>query len=296
MPFISVQQASKNWQLSERTVREYCQNGRIPGAIIRSGIWQIPASAHKPERKNPKDTRPTLKEALRRENRERIPGGIYHKVQIELTYNSNHIEGSRLTHDQTRYIFETNTVAPGAFPSVNANDVIETANHFRCVDYIIDNANRKPSENLIKKLHFILKNGTSASREDWFAVGAYKKFPNEVGGLITTAPADVSAEMKKLLNWYNHKTTLRFDDLLEFHHRFEAIHPFQDGNGRVGRLILFKECLRLNIIPFIIDENLKLFYYRGLSEWGRERGFLRETCWAAQDQFKQWLDYFEIKY
>lgn len=237
----------------------------------------------------------TLLDFLRAEKAGRIKGGIYHKVQIELTYNSNHIEGSRLTHDQTRYIYETNTI--GIENSVvNIDDIVETVNHFKCIDMIIDSANQPLRETFIKKLHMTLKSGTSDSRKDWFAVGAYKKLPNEVGGRETALPEQVAVQMKTLLASYNKEKKKSLNDLIEFHAAFEAIHPFQDGNGRVGRLILFKECLRYNIVPFIIDEELKLFYYRGLYEWRQERGYLIDTCLAAQDQFKKYLDYFRVPY
>ena len=216
-------------------------------------------------------------------------------MQIELTYNSNHIEGSRLTHDQTRYIFETNTIGV-ANDNVNVDDIVETSNHFRCIDLVIDNATSILTEGLIKELHRVLKNGTSDSRQSWFVVGDYKKLPNEVGGRDTTLPENVAAEMKALIASYNTEKEKTFEDILDFHYRFERVHPFQDGNGRVGRLILFKECLRNNIVPFIIDEELKMFYYRGLSEWSRERGYLTDTCLAAQDKFKRYLDYFKIQY
>ncbi|MBR3324416.1 Fic family protein [Candidatus Saccharibacteria bacterium] len=296
MDFVSVEEIAKKWQISERSVRNYCANNRIDGAILDGKTWLIPADAKKPERINQKDSTSTLLEILRQENKLSLRGGIYHKVQIELTYNSNHIEGSRLTEDQTRYIFETNTVGfLQKFKGVRADDVVETANHFRCVDYIIDNANRQISEHMIKSLHLLLKNGTSDSREDWFNVGEYKKLPNEVGGMRTTLPEEVAGEMAKLISGYRAKKSPRLRDLLDFHQQFELIHPFQDGNGRVGRLILFKECLRLNIIPFIIDEDLKMFYYRGLREWWKEPGFLMETCKVGQDKFLTYLDYFQIK-
>lgn len=238
----------------------------------------------------PKD----LLSRLRAEKKAAIKGGIYHKVQIDLTYNSNHIEGSRLTHDQTRYIFETNTIGSGE--NIRVDDVIETANHFRCIDLIIDSAAYAPSESFIKQLHAVLKNGTSDSRLNWFAVGDYKKMPNEVGGKETAEPKEVPAKMKALLADYHSKKTLNFDDLLDFHWRFESIHPFQDGNGRVGRLILFKECLRNGIVPFIISDDLKMFYDRGLQNWPSEKGYLRDTCLTAQDQFKKTLDYFSVPY
>ena len=240
---------------------------------------------------NPK----TLLVILHEEKSSGYSGGIYHKTQIELTYNSNHIEGSSLTHEQTRYIFETNTIGVED-GSLNVDDVIETANHFRLVSLIIDNAKSVLTEEFIKKLHLLLKNGTSDSRRDWFVVGDYKKLPNEVGGINTTLPEEVPKKMKELLNNYNSKQEIGFDDILEFHAKFEKIHPFQDGNGRVGRLIMFKECLKYNIIPFIIEDDLKMFYYRGLSEWETEKGYLRDTCLTAQDRYKAYLDYFRIGY
>lgn len=237
----------------------------------------------------------TLLNALREEKAGRIKGGIYHKVQVELTYNSNHIEGSRLTHDQTRYIYETNTI--GMENGVlNVDDIVETANHFQCIDLVIDNAEQPLTEDFIKLLHRTLKNGTSDSRKDWFAVGEYKKLPNEVGGRSTTPPEQVAEKMRELLKQYAQTDKKTLKDLVEFHDQFECIHPFQDGNGRVGRLILFKECLRYDIVPFIIDEELKLFYYRGLHEWKTEPGYLMDTCLTAQDRFKAYLDYFRISY
>ena len=232
---------------------------------------------------------------LREQKTAKMTGGIYHKVQIDLTYNSNHIEGSRLTHDQTRYIFETNTIG-FENEAVNVDDVIETANHFRCIDMVIDQAGSALTEKFIKELHYILKTGTSDSRKDWFAVGEYKKLPNEVGGNDTTLPENVADEIRKLLTSYNELPSKTFEDIVAFHVAFERIHPFQDGNGRVGRLILFKECLKYNIVPFIIEDNLKLFYYRGLKEWDHEKGFLMDTCLTAQDRFKVYLDYFRISY
>lgn len=236
-----------------------------------------------------------LLDVLKRERESRLSGGIYHKVQVDLTYNSNHIEGSRLTHDQTRYIFETNTIGI-CDESINVDDIVETANHFKCIDMIIENADYCLSEKFIKQLHGVLKASTSDSRKDWFAIGDYKKYANEVGGKETTLPEDVSGEMKALLSDYNSKNNITLEDPLDFHYRFECIHPFQDGNGRIGRLIMFKECLRCDMIPFIITEELKLYYYRGLKEWRYERGYLRDTCLMAQDQFKLVMDYFKILY
>lgn len=296
MKYISVAEAAKKWGVSERSVRGYCAGGKISGAFLTGKTWNIPETAKKPDRINKKtDTPKTLLEVLKAEKAVKLHGGIYHKIQIDLTYNSNHIEGSRLTHDQTRYIFETNTigVSDGA---VKVDDVVETANHFKCIDMVIDSANYALSEAFIKQLHAVLKSGTSDSRLDWFVVGDYKRLPNEVGGMDTTAPENVGAEIKKLLAEYNSIANKTFDDLLDFHYRFERIHPFQDGNGRVGRLLLFKECLRNNIVPFIIEDDLKMFYYRGLKEWRNERGYLRDTCLSAQDRFKKYLDYFRIPY
>lgn len=295
MKYLSVSQVAKKWNLSERSVRNYCFQGRISGAFIDGKTWKIPKEATKPNRLNKKvDTPITLLDILRIEKKSKLSGGIYHKIQIELTYNSNHIEGSCLTHDETRYIFETNTIGIDK-KTINVDDIIETVNHFKCIDMIINNANKNISEKLIKNLHKILKNSTSDSKKDWFAVGEYKKLPNAVGDILTAQQDEVEKKMKKLIDQYNVKNTKSLDDLLDFHYKFECIHPFQDGNGRIGRLLLFKECLKYNIVPFIIDENLKLFYYRGLKEWENERGFLRETCLMAQDKFKIYLNYFKIK-
>lgn len=296
MNYLSVSETAKKWGISERSVRNYCANGRIPDAFLTGKTWNIPETAAKPERSNKHSNEPkTLIEFLKAEKQGKVKGGIYHKVQIDLTYNSNHMEGSRLTHDQTRYIFETNTI--GVEKDVlNVDDIVETANHFKCIDMVIDEVNKPLSEVFIKQLHRTLKSGTSDSRKDWFAVGEYKKLPNEVGGISTAAPEEVDEKMKSLISSYNKQKEKSFRDIIELHYNFEAIHPFQDGNGRVGRLILFKECLKNNIVPFIIDEELKLFYYRGLKEWKQEQGYLTDTCLAAQDKFKKYLDYFRIPY
>lgn len=296
MRYLSVADTAKKWNISERSVRNYCAQGRVEGAFLTGKTWRIPENAVKPERSNKKVKPPTtLLDILQDEKTNKYSGGIYHKTQIDLTYNSNHIEGSRLTHDQTRYMFETNTI--GIEKEVlNVDDVIETANHFRCIDKIIDHAKATLSEKFIKELHLILKNGTSDSRKDWFAVGDYKKLPNEVGGVPTALPEDVADRMKELLAEYNGKVKVSFEDILDFHVKFERIHPFQDGNGRVGRLIMFKECLKYNIVPFIIEDNLKMFYYRGLKEWDEEKGYLMDTCLTAQDRYKAYLDYFRIEY
>lgn len=295
MRYLSVTETAKRWDISERSVRNYCAHGRVPGAFLTGKTWTIPETAEKPERSNKKKEQPTLLDVLQDEKSNKYSGGIYHKTQIDLTYNSNHIEGSRLTHDQTRYIFETNTI--GVENEVlNVDDVIETSNHFRCIDMIIDHAKAALTEKFIKELHYILKIGTSDSRKEWFAVGDYKKMPNEVGGMETALPEDVADRIKALLTEYNSKDEKTLEDILEFHVKFERIHPFQDGNGRVGRLIMFKECLKYNIVPFIVDDNLKLFYYRGLKEWNNEKGYLTDTCLTAQDKYKTYLDYFRIQY
>ena len=296
MKYLSVVEIAKKWKISERSVRNYCAQGRVQGAFLTGKTWNIPENALKPGRiLKESQRRITLLDVMKRELESKLPGGIYHKVQIDLTFNSNHMEGSKLTHDQTRYIFETNTIGITK-EVVNVDDVVETANHFKCIDRMIEEANHILSEKFLKELHLVLKNGTSDSRKDWFAVGEYKRNANEVGGNATTAPENVSKEMKALLFAYNQKKQVTLEDLLEFHVRFECIHPFQDGNGRIGRLIMFKECLKNNIVPFIITEQTKLYYYQGLKEWNQERGYLRDTCLMAQDQFKLVLDYFKIPY
>lgn len=296
MGYLSVAEIAKKWRLSERAVRNYCAQGRVSGAFLTGKTWNIPEDAQKPSRVRAQAAAPTtLLSVLQREKQSRLPGGIYHRVQIDLTYNSNHIEGSRLSREQTRFIFETNTIGIEK-QAVNVDDVVETANHFRCIDMVIDDANRALSQAMIKRLHEILKSGTSDSRQDWFAVGEYKKLPNEVDGQETVAPEDVENRMRALLNAYNAKTRKTLRDLLDFHVQFESIHPFQDGNGRVGRLILFKECLKNDIVPFIITDDLKMFYDRGIREWKTEPGYLTDTCLTAQDHFKALMDYFRIPY
>ena len=294
--YISVEEASKLWELSIRSVRNYCAQGRVPGALLEGKTWKIPSNAEKPGRKTRHiETENNLLAFLKREKESSFKGGIYHKIQIDLTYNSNHIEGSRLSHDQTRFIFETKTLGI-TDDAVKVDDIVETVNHFRCIDLAIEGANTKLSESFIKQLHYILKTGTTDAQKSWFKVGDYKMIENEVGGSETVRPEDVAAEMKALLADYNSKSEITFDDILDFHVRFESIHPFQDGNGRVGRLIMFKECLKHNIVPFIITEELKMFYNRGIKEWKNERGYLRETCLTGQDAMKVSLDYFGIKY
>ena len=294
--YISVEEASQKWQISERSVRNYCAQGRVEGALLEGKTWKIPSTAKKPDRKHRHSSaEDTLLAFLKREKEAGLKGGIYHKIQIDLTYNSNHIEGSKLTHDQTRYIFETKTLGV-TDKAVKVDDIVETVNHFRCVDLIIEGAHTKLTESFIKQLHFILKSGTTDSQKSWFKVGDYKMLENEVGGSETTKPVEVFGAIKALLKEYNSKSKITFDDILDFHVRFESIHPFQDGNGRVGRLIMFKECLKHNIVPFIITEELKMYYYRGIKNWKTERGFLRDTCFTGQDAMKATLDYFGIKY
>ena len=295
MEYISVTQFAEKFGISERTARNYCASGKIEGAFLTGKTWNIPADTTLPGRKTSKTKGSPLLCVLREQKASKLKGGIYHRTQIDLTYNSNHIEGSRLTHDQTRYIFETNTIGI-TDEAINVDDVVETVNHFRCIDYIIDHAEEKMSEDFIKQLHLLLKTGTSDSRKDWFAVGDYKRLPNEVGGSETTLPENVHREIKALFKDYNTHKSHNFEAILDFHVGFERIHPFQDGNGRVGRLLMFKECLANNHVPFIITEELKMFYYRGLREWGHIDGYLTDTCLTAQDSYKSILDYFKIKY
>ena len=280
--------------VSERTARNYCAQGKIEGAYLIGKTWNIPEDALPPKRSNKTSISPLL-QAVREQKEGKIKGGIYHRIQIDLTYNSNHIEGSKLSHDQTRYIFETNTIGVSE-GTVNVDDIIETTNHFRAIDYIIDNTDGKLTEAFVKHLHFLLKSGTSDERKSWFKVGDYKKLPNEVGGNDTVEPENVHREIKDLLKEYNGKKHPTLEDIVDFHQRFEAIHPFQDGNGRVGRLIMFRECLRFGYVPFIITDELKMFYYNGLRYWPTIKGYLMDTCLSAQDYFKILLDKFRIKY
>ena len=295
MEYISVKQFAEKFGISERTARNYCANGKIEGIFLTGKTWNIPADAVLPRRGATRKKLSPLLAMLREQKVSRLKGGIYHRTQIDLTYNSNHIEGSRLTHDQTRYIFETNTIGM-TDAAVNVDDIVETVNHFRCIDFIIDHAEEPVTESLVKQLHLMLKTGTSDSRKDWFAVGDYKRLPNEVGGLETCPPKEVHQQMKALIHTYHRNKRKSLKDILDFHVRFERIHPFQDGNGRIGRLLMFKECLANGIVPFIITDDLKMFYYRGLREWGRVDGFLTDTCLTAQDQYKALLDSFKINY
>lgn len=295
MKYISVTDFAQKYGISERTARNYCAVGKIQGATLVGKTWNIPEDAELPVRKKRIKQIMPLLAVLREQKEMKLKGGIYHRTQIDLTYNSNHIEGSRLSHEQTRFIFETNTVGFEG-DSIRVDDIIETTNHFRCIDYIIDHAETRLTESLIKELHLMLKSGTSDSRKEWFAVGDYKRFPNEVGGCETTAPENVKSEISALLKEYNSIKEKTFDDILDFHCRFESIHPFQDGNGRVGRLIMFKECLANGFVPFIIMAELKIFYYRGLQQWHSIKEYLRDTCLSAQDNYKVLMDYYRVEY
>ncbi|MGM9971395.1 MAG: Fic family protein [Anaeroplasmataceae bacterium] len=296
MKYLSTSEIATKWNVSERSVRNYCNQGRVIGAILNGKTWIIPDDAKKPTRKSKKSIKiKTLLDILLQEKESKTSGGIYHKLQIEMTYNSNHIEGSRLTHDQTRYIYETRTIG-FCNENLNVDDIIETSNHFRCVDLAIESAKYKLTESLIKQFHFILKSGTSDSNKAWFKIGDYKMLDNEVGGTETCLVQNVKTKMMELLKKYNSKTNVTIEDIIDFHYEFEKIHPFQDGNGRVGRLIMLKECLKNNIVPVIINEDLKYYYYRGLKEYKNEKGYLIDTCLFGQNIVKKYLDYFKIAY
>ena len=292
MEYISVSQFAEKYSVSERTARNYCAMGKIDGAFQVGKSWNIPAGATLPKKGKAKLS--PLLSRLKEEKGSRLKGGIYHRIQIDLTYNSNHIEGSRLTKEQTRYIYETNTLGVTT-ESTRIDDIIETVNHFRCIDYVIDHATEKINESHIKQLHAILKTNTSDSQKDWFAVGAYKKLANEVGGEPTIQPADVQQEMRVLLTKYHAQEKIDLDAILDFYVRFERIHPFQDGNGRVGRLLMFWQCLQNGVTPFVVTEDLRLYYYRGLQNWGQVNGFLRDTILTVQDMFEDVMIYFGIK-
>ena len=294
--YLTSNEISKIWKISERSVRDYCSKGRVVGAFLDGKTWMIPEDASKPQRQTRHSNKKrNLLETLRLEKESQIKGGVYHKLQIEMTYNSNHMEGSRLTHDETRYIYETKTIGIEN-NTVKIDDIMETVNHFRCIDLAIDFANRKLSESFIKQLHLILKTNTEDSRKPWFKVGDYKMVENLAGDRETVHPEKVREEMKKLLSNYLKKDNHSFEEIVAFHVEFERIHPFQDGNGRVGRLIAFKECLKNNIVPFIILDSKKMYYYRGLKNWNQERGWLIDTCLDGQDTVKAYLDYFKIEY
>lgn len=293
MEYLSVIQYAEKYGISERTARNYCASGRIEGAFLTGKTWNIPVDAPLPVKHKPRYS--PLLTRLIEEKEVRLKGGIYHRTQIDLTYNSNHIEGSRLTKEQTRYIFETNTLGITT-ENTRIDDIMETVNHFRCIDYIIDHATEKITETHIKYLHGLLKANTSDSQKDWFAVGDYKRLPNEVGGKATAKPEEVHKKMKALIVRYNTLKQVELDDILDFHVQFECIHPFQDGNGRIGRLLMFWQCLQAGTVPFIITEELCLYYYRGIQNWGHVNGYLRDMCLTAQDHYKTLLDYFKIKY
>lgn len=291
MRLVPEEEYAANHGLTVQTVRDYCAEGKLPGAVQEGEMWRIPADAPLPDGA---EHSPLLL-ALREQMESNMRGGIYHRTQIDLTYNSNHIEGSRLSKEQTRYIYETNTIGV-TDEAVSVDDIIETTNHFRCIDFIIEHAEEPLTEEMIKRLHALLKAGTSDADRPWFAVGEYKRLPNEVGGKETAAPEDVPAVMRALLQEYTGKRRVSLEEILDFHYRLEMIHPFQDGNGRVGRLIIFKECLAHHIVPFIITEELKMYYYRGLDRWEEVRGYLLDTCLTAQDRYRAILDYFRITY
>lgn len=241
---------------------------------------------------NIKNNENIILKTLLEEKEMKLKGGLYHTVQVKFAYNSNHIEGSTLTEEQTRHIYETNSFISSKEEIVSIDDINEAINHFKCFDYVLSNVNISLTEEFIKEIHKILKTNTSDSMKEWFKVGDYKTKSNVVGDKRTTPPSKVKAEIKKLLSEYENKNNKNLDDIIDFHYRFESIHPFQDGNGRVGRLIMFKECLKYNVVPFIIDEKYKLFYYRGLKEYENEKGFLIDTCLSAQDDFKKLLEIF----
>lgn len=294
MNYMTIEETAAKWNVSPRQVRGYCASGRVEGAMFEHGEWRVPADAEKPARKS--RARPLSKSIsaiLEAERKAKMPGGIYHRFQIDFTYNTNHIEGSRLTHEQTRWIFETRTVGEMG-PDVPVDDIIETSNHFRCIDTVIASAGAALTERYIKRLHAILKGGTTDSRNDWFAVGDYKRVANAVGGRDTTEPKNVRRDMVELLSWYG-TTTPTFEDVVEFHVRFEAIHPFQDGNGRVGRLIALKEFLKHGMTPFIITDEMRRFYYLGLQEWqsrAHNRSRLLDVFRTGQDIFAAQLRHF----
>lgn len=292
LTYCTVEEIAKKWGISARSVRNYCTEGRIADAVLDGKIWRIPREAVKPVRKPRFDQMPkTIAGVLKMEMEAHLKGRLYHQLQIDFTFNSNHIEGSRLTHEQTRWIFETQTI--GSLPdSVPVDDIVETSNHFRCIDKVISSCGAALTERYIKDLHALLKNGTSDSRKPWFAVGAYKRLNNVVGEMETCPVERVRAEMARLVADYaaSQKT---IDDIIDFHVRFESIHPFQDGNGRVGRLILLKECLKNGHTPFIVTDDIKRFYYLGLEEWRQgRRERLHDVFGTGQDMFRLGLAHF----
>lgn len=277
--------------ISSRTVAKIARGKKIADHVL---VRIAKFLGCKPEELYRRISNNVLLQILRDEKSIRMSGGLYHELQVRMTYNSNHIEGSKLSEDQTRLIYETNTLNVG--DGIPVDDIIETVNHFRAIDYVIDNAEEPLTEPVIKDLHRILKQSTKDSTLEWFAVGDYKKRANVVGGLETVKPKDVPAKMKSLLSEYDSLKTVTINDIIRFHYEFEHIHPFQDGNGRVGRLIALKECLRFGIVPFIIEDSKKMYYYRGLSQWKTEKGYLTETCLDGQDTFKRLMAMFDITY
>lgn len=285
MKYGNTEITAQYWMVSERSVRNYCSNGRVPGAVRDGRDWKIPLDAEKPARQKRHVVKNrTLLKTLIDEKSAGYKNGVYRKVQVLMTYNSNHIEGSKLTEEQTASIFETNTVFDKS-KILNVDDIIETKNHFRCVDLVIENAKSKLSESFIKMLHYTLKSNTSDADKPWFKVGDYKLLENEVGGRSTALPSKVHQKMKELIERYNSIENVTVNDIIDFHFQFEAIHPFQDGNGRIGRLIMLKECLKHDITPIIIFDDVKMFYYRGLSEYPRVKEYLTDTCLSCQDRF-----------
>lgn len=280
---------TKELGISSRTIAKIAKGEKIGAITLRKMAEYLgcdPALLCREVSEN------SVLQLLRDEKSAKVSGGLYHELQVRMTYNSNHMEGSRLTEAQTRLIFETNTVDVG--DGIPVDDILETVHHFRAIDYVIDMAETELTGELIKHLHYILKHDTADSRLPWFAVGEYKKRANMIGGRETVRPKDVPGRMQELLEAYNAKTNVTVKDVIAFHADFEYIHPFQDGNGRVGRLVALKECLRHGIVPFIIEDSKKLFYYRGLSEWSREKGWLTDTCLDGQDTFIRLLDMLEI--
>ena len=232
-------------------------------------------------------------DTLREQKDMKLKGNLYHQTQVSFAYNTNHIEGSTLTEEQTRYIFETNTILFEGDTVAKVEDILDPSNHFKLFDYMLDVADKKLTEKMIKEFHKILKDGTLDSRVEWFNVGEYKQRANTIGsGIKTTSPNNVEKEMSKLMDWYNSLKQVTIKEIIEFHYKFESIHPFQDGNGRIGRIIMFKECLKNNIVPFIIQDADKLFYYRGLKEYKNEKGYLADTCLNAQDQYIKMIEYY----
>lgn len=298
MKYLTSKQLSSRLGVSERTIRNYCKQGRFSNAKLYGKIWFIPEDAVMPERKKRNGySASSLLKILKEQKESKLKGGIYHKLMVDLTYNTNHIEGSRLNHDQTRFIYETRTITQdGSLKADRIDDILETINHFDCIDIVIDKAKGKLNERLIKQLHKVLKTGTEDSKKPWFNVGEYKAVPNEVGGKETTKPEEVASKMRKILDAYNLKEKHTIEEIIDFHYEFESIHPFQDGNGRIGRLIILKECLKNNIVPIIILDEFKEYYYRGLKEYKNQKGYLIDTCLHGQDIFKEYLDYFGIKH